>query len=147
MGAVTLTGTFTNTNVFAIEALEGGAGVTFFGYGGTDDIYLSYGTSGALYMRSGNNVKFTLTAAGNCTIAGTLTVNGDQTGATDHVFDDYDDLSLLEKWRAGEELPFERGDMLNRDRLLRDTIIQQAEVINNLKARLDKLEQATVKGE
>jgi hypothetical protein len=63
-------------------------------------------------------------SAGNTTITGTLTVNGDQTGATDHVFDDYNDIKLLEKWRAGEELPFKTGDMLNRDRLLRDTIIQ-----------------------
>jgi len=58
------------------------------------------------------------------TVAGTLTVNGDQTGATDHVFDKYDDIALLEKWRAGKKLPFNTGDMLNRDRLLRDSIIQ-----------------------
>src|SRR3990167_4630148 len=54
----------------------------------------------------------------------TLTVNGDQTGATDHVFDGSDDIELLEKWRNGKELPFATGDMLNRDRLLRDAIVQ-----------------------
>jgi len=63
-------------------------------------------------------------STGNVTMAGTLTVNGDQTGATDHVFDDYDDIELLRKWRKGEKLPFEIGDILNRDRLLRDAIIQ-----------------------
>lgn len=117
---------------------------THFYYGADDDIYLSYGSytpGGAVYMRSINSgTTFTLTSAGNCTIAGTLTVNGSQVGATDHVFDEFDDLDLLEKWRAGEELPFATGDMLNRDRLLRDTIIQQAKVIEELKSRVEKLE-------
>lgn len=65
-----------------------------------------------------------ITLAHDTIITGTLTVNGDQTGAADHVFDKYDDMALLEKWRAGEKLPFKTGDLLNRDRLLRDTIIQ-----------------------
>jgi hypothetical protein len=66
----------------------------------------------------------------NMVITGTLTVTGDQSGATDHVFDDYDDIELLRKWRTGEELPFERGDLLNQDRLLRDAIIQLQEQID-----------------
>jgi len=73
-----------------------------------------------------------ISTSGNVTIAGTLTVNGDQTGAADHVFDDYDDVELLRKWRKGESLPFETGDMLNRDRLLRDTIIQLAARVHEL---------------
>jgi len=70
--------------------------------------------------------------AGNVTIAGTLTVNGNQAGAADHVFDDYDDIELLRKWRKGESLPFKTGDILNRDRLLRDTIIQLAKRVHEL---------------
>jgi hypothetical protein len=44
-------------------------------------------------------------------VAGTLTVNGDQSGATDHVFDDYDDIELLRKWRNKQALPFAAGDI------------------------------------
>jgi len=68
-------------------------------------------------------------------VAGTLTVNGNQTGATDHVFDEYDDLALLHAWRDGGKLPFARGDILNHDRLLRDTILQLAARIETLEAR------------
>jgi hypothetical protein len=71
-----------------------------------------------------NATIFSITNTGNAVVAGTLTVNGDQTGAADHVFDDYNDIDLLYKWRNGESLPFEKGDILNRDRLLRDTILQ-----------------------
>ena len=74
-------------------------------------------------------------AANALTVNGTLTVTGNQTGATDHVFDEYDDLALLHTWRDGGKLPFETGDMLNRDRLLRDAIIQLA-------ARIETLEDA-----
>lgn len=81
-----------------------------------------------------------VTLDGNTIITGTLTVNGDQSGATDHVFDDYDDIVLLEKWRNGESLPFKRGDILNRDRLLRDAIIQQQKQINELIKRLERTE-------
>jgi len=62
---------------------------------------------------------------GNMVLAGTLTVNGNQAGATDHVFDEHDDIALLRDWRQGKPLPFPLGDLLNRDRLLRDTIIQE----------------------
>ena len=58
------------------------------------------------------------------TVVGTLTVNGDQTGATDHVFDSYDDIELLKKWKSGDDLPFNKGEILNRDNLLRDSILQ-----------------------
>lgn len=76
-----------------------------------------------------DSIKESTTAAGitlanDTVVTGTLTVNGDQTGALDHVFDEYEDIELLEVWRAGGELPFETGDLLNRDRLLRDAIIQ-----------------------
>lgn len=73
-------------------------------------------------------------------VTGTLTVTGDQAGAADHVFDEYDDLLLLKKWRDGEELPFVRGDILNRDRLLRDSIIQQQKVVGTLEVRISRLE-------
>jgi len=72
-----------------------------------------------------DTVWMTIANGGNVTMEGTLTVNGNQTGATDHVFDEYDDIALLRKWRRGEALPFAVGDVLNRDRLLRDTIIQE----------------------
>lgn len=86
-----------------------------------------------------DSIKESTTAAGitlanNTVISGTLTVDGDQTGAVDHVFDEYDDLDLLVKWRLGQELPFENGDILNQDRLLRDAIIQ-------LDTRIAKLEE------
>ena len=71
----------------------------------------------------------------NLIVGGTLTVNGNQTGATDHVFDEYDDIALLHTWRDGGKLPFATGDMLNRDRLLRDTILQLAARIETLEAR------------
>jgi len=71
-------------------------------------------------------------AADALTINGTLTVTGDQTGAVDCVFDNYDDIELLRKWRRGEPLPFERGDILNRDRLLRDAIVQLTERVHEL---------------
>lgn len=74
---------------------------------------------------------------GDTIIEGTLTVNGDQTGATDHVFDDYDDILLLQKWRNGDELPFERGDILNRDRLLRDSIIQLNNKVESLDTKMN----------
>jgi len=66
----------------------------------------------------------TLTGAGNLTVEGTLTANGDQTGAADHVFDGYDDIALLKNWKDRQPLPFDVGDLLARDRLLRDTILQ-----------------------
>jgi len=81
-----------------------------------------------------------ITLGHNVIISGTLTVDGDQTGATDHVFDSYDDIVLLGKWRNGEKLPFARGDMLNRDRLLRDAILQQDIKITDIRARVAKLE-------
>ncbi len=76
-----------------------------------------------------DSIKESTTAAGitlahNTIITGTLTVNGDQTGAIDHVFDQYNDIELLRKWRQGKELPFATGDVLNLHRLLRDAIIQ-----------------------
>lgn len=82
-----------------------------------------------------DSIKESTPAAGvtidcNVVVTGILTVSGDQSGATDHVFDDYDDIELLHKWRNGEELPFERGDILNQNRLLRDAIIQLQEQIN-----------------
>lgn len=73
-----------------------------------------------------------ITLVNNTVITGTLMVNGDQSGATDHVFDNYDDIELLRKWRNGNELPFNKGDILNRDRLLRDAIIQQQKQIDEL---------------
>lgn len=73
-----------------------------------------------------------ITLVNNTIVTGTLTVNGDQSGAADHVFDAYDDIELLEKWRTGEELPFNRGDMLNQDRLLRDAIIQLSKRVKEL---------------
>ncbi len=79
------------------------------------------------------DVAGTFQATGNAIIGGTLTVNGNQTGALDMVFDDYNDLQLLRDWREGKALPFKTGDMLNRDRLLRDTILQ-------LDARVKQLE-------
>ncbi len=81
-----------------------------------------------------------ITLLNDTVVNGTLTVNGDQSGAADHVFDDYDDLDLLEKWRAGEDLPFETGDLLNRDRLLRDAIIQQQVLIEKLQNKIELLE-------
>jgi hypothetical protein len=80
----------------------------------------------------------TIDTAGNVITSGTLTVNGDQTGATDYVFDDYNDIELLQKWRNGESLPFETGDLLNRDRLLRDAIVQ-------LETRVQELEEIVTK--
>lgn len=80
-----------------------------------------------------------ITLVNNTIVSGTLTVNGSQAGATDHVFDDYDDVALLEKWRAGEELPFKRGDILNHDRLLRDAIIQQQKQIDDLRNQLNDI--------
>ena len=109
------------------------------------------GIANDLIIQSGNgttvNDRFSIDRdTGNTVIAGTLTVNGDQSGAEDHVFDDYDDIELLEKWRRGGVLPFATGDILNRDRLLRDTIIQlnktvkeQQKQIDDLKAEVEKL--------
>ena len=84
---------------------------------------------------TGYVVKLTIDSSGNTVIAGTLTVNGDQSGATDHVFDDFDDIKLLHDWRDGKSLPFKTGDLLNRDRLLRDTIIQLHNRIKVLEKR------------
>jgi len=76
--------------------------------------------------------KLSIATTGNTTVSGTLTVSGDQSGATDHVFDDFDDIKLLKDWRNGDPLPFHAGDLLNRDRLLRDAIIQQDRRIRSL---------------
>jgi hypothetical protein len=121
-----------------------GKGMEWFYNSADDRAYLQ------VYDRTGSAfkpVRFRASAFtfddGNATFGGTLTVNGNQAGATDHVFDDYDDMELLEKWRAGGKgLPFEIGDMLNRDRLLRDTIIQQHGAMNELEARVSQLEAA-----
>jgi hypothetical protein len=78
-------------------------------------------------------------------VAGTLTVNGDQSGATDHVFDDYDDIELLRKWRNMQALPFAAGDMLNQDRLLRDAIIQLNLVIQQQRVQIEQLRQRIAK--
>jgi len=98
------------------EAIYFRNGITFRSPNSTNDGYNSYMTL----------------KDGNVTIAGTLTVNGNQTGAADHVFDDYDDIELLRKWRKGESLPFETGDILNRDRLLHDAVVQLAERVHEL---------------
>jgi hypothetical protein len=114
-------------------------------------IYNQSGDSGYLFRNSGgagqsilNFVRdtvyvMTLDNSGNVTIAGTLTVYGDQTGAADHVFDDYDDIELLKKWRKGESLPFEKGDILNRDRLLRDAIVQLTNRVHELEKLVTQL--------
>jgi len=133
-GAVS--GVVSNTNVGA----NAYAGFQFQTDGGsayfyrTSDAY-GFGIAGDLVFQEagGGDMVFTLgggtairiaDTTRNVTMEGTLTVNGDQSGATDHVFDDYDDISLLEAWRQGDKLPFNTGDLLNRDRLLRDSIIQ-----------------------
>jgi len=89
----------------------------------------------SLFDQVGGVTAISVATPGNVTIAGTLTVNGNQTGAADHVFDSYDDVALLKKWQLGEDLPFETGDMLNRDRLLRDTILQLHKRIEQLESR------------
>lgn len=106
---------------------------------------LIWGSGGALrfgtqtgWGAAGWSEKMRIDTNGNVTIAGTLTVNGNQAGAADFVFDEYNDIELLYKWREGEPLPFETGDMLNRDRLLRDTIIQLEKRIRELEARVGK---------
>lgn len=76
-----------------------------------------------------------ISAIGDTVVTGTLTVNGNQTGAADHVFDAWDDMQLLRDWRAGTPLPFATGDILNRDRLLRDTIIGLERRVAELEAR------------
>lgn len=76
--------------------------------------------------------RLTILSTGDATFSGILTVNGDQSGATDHVFDDYDDIELLYKWRNREGLPFNEGDLLNRDRLLRDAIIQLSKKLDRI---------------
>ena len=93
----------------------------------------------AFYVNSTTSA-LTLDSSGNATFDGTLTVDGDQSGADEHVFDDYNDIELLYDWREGKELPFKTGDMLNRDRLLRDTIVQMHEVIKKLEKRIETLE-------
>lgn len=90
-------------------------------------------TDHASYMRwnysndsTGTTDLWTIDGYGNVSVWGHLYVHGDQTGAMVSAFsyDDYDDLDLLEKWRKGETLPFEYGDILNQNKLLRDAIIQ-----------------------
>ena len=98
------------------QILAADANTVYFGRSAT--------LTGGMSFQPGSASAMTLSSAGNLVVAGTLTVNGDQTGATDHVFDGSDDIELLEKWRNGKELPFATGDMLNRDRLLRDAIVQ-----------------------
>jgi len=71
-----------------------------------------------------------------------MTVDGDQTGATDNVFDEYDDIQLLHDWRDGKPLPFETGDLLNRDRLLRDTIVQLYGEVQELRAEVKALKRS-----
>jgi len=84
------------------------------------------GTISMLVTRGGvATYSTTIDRDGNMVVPGTLTVNGDQTGAVDHVFDAYDDIELLRTWRQGGVLPFALGDLLNRDRLLRDSILQE----------------------
>lgn len=102
------------------------------------------GSANDFIIQSGNettvNDRFSIDRdTGNIVIAGTLTVNGDQEEATDHVFDDYNDIELLEKWRRGKPLPFAVGDILNRDRLLRDSIIQLKVEFDTLKAEVEEL--------
>ena len=91
--------------------------------------------SGGWYV---DDVSVKQVVGGNLVVRGTLTVDGDQTGATDHVFDHYDDLALLRTWRDGKPLPFPTGDMLNRDRLLRDTILQLAARVSALETKLER---------
>ena len=99
---------------------------------GSGNTYLK-STTGQITLQSNNGNVLDISPTGNTVVGGTLTVNGDQTGAADHVFDDYDDIQLLQEWRSGgENLPFAVGDMLNRDRLLRDTILQLVKRIEDL---------------
>jgi len=94
-------------------------------------------SGGNLRIFQPSSVKVSIAdSTGNVVISGTLTVNGAQGGAADHVFDNYDDIELLRKWRKGESLPFETGDILNRDSLLRDAIMQLAEQVEQQKQEI-----------
>lgn len=119
-------GAVENNNRVLIAAGNAAQSILQFGDVNDGDIgAVTYDHSdNSMILRTNNGTRVTITSAGNVTVSGTLTVSGDQSGAADHVFDNYNDIALLEKWRAGKKLPFDTGDMLNRDRLLRDTIIQ-----------------------
>ena len=114
---------YTDASIFAATGVmldsEAGTPYVVARTGTTNDANSAF----IVYDKS-NNARLTVYANGNTAVSGTLTVNGNQAGAADHVFDDYNDIELLQKWRRGETLPFETGDMLNRDRLLRDAILQ-----------------------
>jgi len=118
----------------------------YVGYDNNDNILKLYGSSGVtLAFYTNDTQQMTIDTSGNTVIAGTLTVNGNQTGAADHVFDDYDDIDLLRKWRKGEKLPFEIGDILNRDRLLRDAIIQLEKEVAANKITIQELTKRVLK--
>jgi len=113
----------TNTTTGSGDASQGLA----VGISAAEVAYLWNYENTNMIIGTNNGTAITIDTSQNVTIAGTLTVNGDQTGATDHVFDSYDDIALLYRWKQGEGLPFNAGDMLNRDRLLRDAILQSFE--------------------
>jgi len=123
---------FTNITTGSGDASQGLA----VGISATEVAYLWNYENTNMILGTNNGAAITIDTSQNVTIAGTLTVDGDQTGATDHVFDDFDDIALLYSWRKGEGLPFNAGDILNRDRLLRDAMLQfyeeQKEILSYL---------------
>jgi parallel beta-helix repeat protein len=88
-GTLKLYANTSDTDYIHINGNNGFTNTTEINYGANNDWYLSYGTTGHVYMRSGANIKFTLAADGSTQLskygagAATFDASGNITSASD----------------------------------------------------------------